>query len=672
MEQQPNAPEQHVLSIVLINPKLPLLVQSVEAFKSKRPEPVVIVASAEEAAQKAAAGLPCVLIFSIVEDADVIACIQMSKTLGLERRDGLHRLIVVSVKDNKKLQDSVLNRGASEFVNSKTAPSGLVFKTTRLLAQIQKQLEKLDEQKIVMTGPNRSATNGGMVIVKGPSFNMSDEVIAEDNWVINSVPPKKVGSRWAVEIEGPDADSGNWEPLGENERGEEQWAWHPFGDDGKPLPAQAKQNLWIFTGQRPSYDLESEKWKMVSAQPELFYQMGKQKGASKFKLDQEKGIIFSQDIPPAAERIAKSKVIGNKVRQERMQQMASKTKNSTGVHTGGSANTSSGSHDPAEINAAASEAPAAAEPDYAAVDSVGVLRGSQKEVPLDRVPCEEFGHPAGNWEAVKQQGWAFVTPEMKTQGMAGLGKLAPFWLLDKKQNGSKPYFDSDSNSWLFEKSQMPRKVDKFDDLAPVYQDFLASTAKAQMSTDMAKAGHDVAMKQETERTNQKFESIRYVSAKPEYATPLPDRPHKTPLNFFFKISQLVASGLDSAEIVSQIAANTRTVLPIESIAILRPSLDGDKSKAIVVCSTTDRLKEGRVLELEKMPFKDALTDVEPRTYNMSADLCIGTYPILDKDLRSTGSVLLFYTKGSQSDVTNQRSFIDKVTTQLSRIYLKAS
>ena len=646
--------QSQVLSVMLINPRLPLLMQAIDVFKDKRPEPVVVVPSVEDAIARAQAGLPCVLIFSIVEDADVIACIQMCKTLSLERRDGLHRLIVVSVKDNKKLQDSVLNRGASEFVNSKTAPSGLVFKTTRLLAQIQRHLEKSGDSKVVMSGQARGPASGpGMVIVKGPAFNMSDEIIAEDTWMVHSTPPKKVGSRWAVEIEGPDPDSGSWEPLGENAQGEEQWAWHPLGFDGKALPAEAKQNLWIFVGQRPSYDLESEKWKMVSVQSELFYQVGKQKGQSKFKLDSEKGIIFSQDIPQAAERIAKSKVVGGKVRHDRIQQAANKTNNQTGF----GAASSSGRTIVAEGQPS---------PDYEAIESVGVLRANKKEVPLDRVPCEEFGHPEGNWEPVKQQGWAFVTPEMKSRGLAGLPKLAPFWLLDKKQNGSKPYFDSDSESWLFEKTQMPRKIEKYEDLPPIYQDFLNTAAQSQMSIDKAKAGAEIALKQEGERTSQKFESIRDLN-------PASDRPHKTPLNFFFKMSLLANSGVDSAEYVSHIASNVAMIVPIESITLLKPSAEQDKSKAVVACSTSDRLKEGRVLELEKLPFREALIQTTSQNYEITKELCVSSFPLLGADGTTVlGCMLLFYTKANQPHVVGQRSFIEKVIKQLSRLYQTAA
>ena len=78
MDQQPQS-----LSVLLINPRLPLLMQTIDVFKDKRPEPVVVVPTVEEAIARAQAGLPCVLIFSIVEDADVIACIQMCKTLSL-------------------------------------------------------------------------------------------------------------------------------------------------------------------------------------------------------------------------------------------------------------------------------------------------------------------------------------------------------------------------------------------------------------------------------------------------------------------------------------------------------------------------------------------------------------------------------------------------------------
>ncbi len=651
MDQQPQS-----LSVLLINPRLPLLMQTIDVFKDKRPEPVVVVPTVEEAIARAQAGLPCVLIFSIVEDADVIACIQMCKTLSLERRDGMHRLIVVSVKDNKKLQDSVLNRGASEFVNSKTAPSGLVFKTTRLLAQIQRHLDKMgDQSKVVLSSQSRGAAGGpGMVIVKGPAFNMSEEVIAEDTWVIHSTPPKKVGSRWAVEIEGPDPDSGSWEPLGENAQGEEQWAWHPLGFDGKVLPPEAKQNLWIFVGQRPSYDLESEKWKMVSVQSELFYQMGKQKGPSKFKLDSEKGIIFSQDIPQAAERIAKSKVVGGKVRHDRILQAANKTTNHTGA---GGAAAAAG-----KTSISTDNQPT---PEYEAIESVGVLRANKKEVPLDRVPCEEFGHPEGNWEPVKQQGWAFVTPEMKARGLAGLPKLAPFWLLDKKQTGTKPYFDSNSESWLFEKTQMPRKIDKYEDLPPIYQDFLNTTAQAQMSIDTAKAGAELSLKQEGERTSQKYESIRDV--------PSSDRPHKTPLNFFFKMSLLANSGVDSAEFVSHIASNVATIVPIESITLLKPSPDKDKSKAIVACSTSERLKEGRVLELEKLPFREAMVQTTPQNFEVTKELCVSSYPILNADGTSLlGCMLLFYSKVNQPNVIGQRGFIEKVMKQLSRVYQTAA
>jgi len=811
-EQPPQSAEKQPesLSIVLINPKLPVLVQAVDMFKSKRSEPLVILENVDEAIKKATQGLPCVIITSIIEDSDIIGCMQICKALALERRDGIHRLIAVSVKENKKLQDSLVNRGVSEFVNNKIAPSGLVFKTSRLLAQVQRHIEKMNEaEKIVMSsGQNKGTSGQGMVIVKGPSFHCSEEVIAEDTWMVKATPPKKVGSRWAVETEGPDPDSGAWEMIGANGDGEEQWAWYPFGEDGKPLSLDHKKDFWMFTGQRPSFDLESEKWKMVSSHPELHFQKGKEKGQSKFKPDAEKGILFAQDNPVAAERIAKSKMIGAKVRAER--EANKKTANANAIagegvagktHTGvsGSGSSSSGrshsssdgegsksdaihggangkgktsnidgaSNDDTEssdnainssgvngknktrghgakdedvessgdtingksgtsngkgasknsaisknasakakssVEADAAEAAAAAvaaaataagktnksaleaaekekSPDYEAIDSVGVLKKTKLEVPLDRVPCKEFGNPEGTWEPVKQQGWAFVTPEMRAQGRAGLGNLAPFWMLEKKKNDSKPYFDSDSNSWLFEKSQMPKKVENFDDLPTTYQDFLNNVSDTQPNIEKAKAISKAVLNVEKKRTDETFESVQDVKkdkhvekeVKQDGKDAKNERPFKTPLNFFVKISQLVSSGLNTAEIVSQIVSSAQTVLPIEGIAIIRPAKEGDRSQALVVCSTTDRLKEGRVLNLEKLPFKEALVDMDMRVYDISPEVCVNTYPIFyEKGALSQGCLLLFYPSSHRNDIASRQSFMSKVTTHLSRIYKKSA
>jgi len=304
------------LSLIVVKPRTPNVEEFVPLFKARRTEPVLELENVDKAIELAKTGVPCVILISILTEPDILNCLNLIKSIS-ERKDKLRRIIVVSQIQNAKLSNSLLTRGVSDFLPAKTIPSTLVFKIALQLTQIQRLMQQEANETTTVKGSRTGGVENASSTAGGPAFHSSTEVLPEDVWIIKGTNPKKVGVQWVIDIEGPDPDSGVWEPVTDESSREERWAWVPFDPTGKPVLPTARSEDWQFKGNKPVYDPELRKWKFVAAKPDLSHRRGKTKTGSKIKFDPEKGITLAADNPMATERIQESKRIGDRMRQER-------------------------------------------------------------------------------------------------------------------------------------------------------------------------------------------------------------------------------------------------------------------------------------------------------------------------------------------------------------------
>lgn len=722
--QTPATPE---ATVIVIAPRAKIVEQAAVSFRDKRPEPLIEVPGVAEATAKAQT-VPCVLIYSLMGEADIAPCMQLCLTLGLEKPNSPRRMIVVSKMDNTKLRGALRNKGVSEFLSDRSSVQAIVFKATLLLKHVQKVVEQPAEQK--------QKRNRGQA-QREPTHQTTEEILQDDTWLIKGVAPRKVGIKWVIECTGVDPDSGSWEPVENNEARSEQWCWRALDDEGKHPAPSAGQTVWVFTGNRPTFDTKSEKWKFVGKNPELNGWKDSKRTGSRIKY--ANGIVFTKDSPDAAVRIQKSIVIGEKVRKERERETVEKAKADRGTEVIRSSQSESTDPGTFVAKGEANNHP-----------GVVVQEGNKSQThsgtedrqghqfharagSADRVPNSEFGDADGEWEQVPNQGWAFVTPEIEKANPDELEEQAPFYYVDEDSARAKPKFDKKADSWAFHPDHPPQKADTFEELPAPYQKHFEESCQAPIAKHSAtqagakvdnKSSHGSSTSDKSPNgqnsltangsapaasnnslansaagaptahnnslTNsaphapsaQKSQSASdtaqgapgvlgaQTAAERAKAVLKPERHQPmSPLQYFFFISEMINAGKNEHEIFAEIIKSTRKILALEDLLIIEPVSGGGKRNAVVVSSTRSDFQKGQTIDLEKMTFQDALTDLEPRTYDLPAEKCVGTYPIINPTPApvSHGCLILFFPKSQRINIGKHNVFLNGVTKQLLRI-----
>lgn len=314
------------LTVLLITPAHNNVLDAVQMFKNKRKENVIIADDLADAEQKIAGGLTCVVLVSLANDKTLAGSIEFFKVVSPVAKSGMVRIIAVSKVFNEQLKQGFMARGANEFLSDKTSASALYFKITVLLSQLKMSLDKMfgsnANKKQSFRSDGRRGGNDAITIKGGGAGGTIVDAIADDIWLVKGVPPRKIGVQWVVEAEGPDPDSGDWEFMGFGANKKERWAWRPLGEDGSKLPPSDEG--WTFTGNKPLFDNERKKWRMVGAAPDLSHEKDGKKTGSKISTDPDKGIMIAKDTAAAEERIAKTRKIGEIVKKARDEATAAK------------------------------------------------------------------------------------------------------------------------------------------------------------------------------------------------------------------------------------------------------------------------------------------------------------------------------------------------------------
>ncbi len=602
------------LSLVILHPSVRNVKDCIPLFKARRSEPVVELNEVEAILDITKDGLPCVILVSIVTESDVANCLVLVKSFS-KKKDKLRRIIVVSQVENAKLSNSLLTRGVADFLPAKTAPSTLVFKIALQLSQIQRLLHDASEAANVKSrtqNPDNGLTN---VAGSNPAFTKSKEILPTDVWIIKGSAPKKVGIQWVIDMEGPDPDSGAWEPVTDQSSREEKWKWVPFDQAGKTVKQTPQSDHWQFTGNKPVFDAELRKWKFVATKPELAHQSGKAKTGSKIKFDADIGITIASDNPAAEARIQESKRIGDLIRLERA---ALAARNVESVASAGAGQT--------------------------------VVPKASTVAPTVNVPVEQFGDELGNWEAVDKAGWAYVTPEMKAQSPAEIREKKGIWTLEGDEGVRKPTLDASQNGWNFSHGSMPERAEKFDDLSPEFQNYLQT-----LNPEQAKK---LAAEQ---RAKGPSPSPAGKATQPQAEA------SGVFLKLFFELAEMVNSNKPAAVIQHKIVHSVKTLLELESVTLLQTVEEGAKRHAHIVASTDAVASGSSILDLEFTVYKEALTEMEPRFY---ASEGLATFPLTDPKTpkKIEGSLILRSASNRALQKDPQvKKLISLVSKQLSRL-----
>lgn len=656
-------------SVLILNPKFPAVEAAIPVFKSKRAEPIVEAQNLDEAAQTIAEGLCCVVVYCMTSENEIPALMQFCKAIALDKKAGYQRVVIVTNLDNQKTNSALLNKSISEIFNTKIQPKTLVFKIAFLLGQLQRLIASLNDEVAVKSGGVRRASDV-KAAADGPAFLFIPDTSPHDFWSVRGKDPRKIGVQWVIEADGPDVDSGAWETAGLNENRIEQWCWHFFDEDGQAKKLPHGTPAWTFAGNRPAFDPAIGRWKFIAAKPEFFSDVSGKKTFHKVKTDTEKGIVISADNPNCNGVIDESKMVGELIRKKRERQVAERAKSIEGsdlaaretaptasnagviIQKGnrGDLHTAVDKGHTGEMRSAVQSAVEAAPSSYELTDAVGTLRSTKQDVPLGRVPSEEFGNPSGIWEPVKNSGWAFITPDIEASSPARLNEKAPFWTLEKSGNEPEPYYDQASSSWLFTKNQKPERTETFADLPVAYQERFAMATKTRVDFKSTLERKDL-------RTQTTFESIR----------DLEERASKGSFAYFFKMSEMVTAGKPHREILTEATRFLGQLLDVPAVVIIQPMIDNQTRQATVVASTSKSLEIGRKIDLENTPYRNALTDTEIRLVSANTEN-VHMHPcVLDTKGKNVGCLLLFHPANRTEAIKKQDKFLRQVTKQISRL-----
>ena len=303
------------ISALIIKPTLSLTSKMADLYRQRRKETLTSVSLAE-AVEQIATGFQGVLLISLAAEGDIVPISSFFKTLQADKLSARVHVIIISKMNNVKIKHAFMRMGASEFLQDSVTASTLFFRTVYFISQLQSQNEKPKEESSKRYrggGASASADNDKITV---SSFQTSSDMIGDDTWLIRGIAPKKIGVQWVVESEGPDPDSGSWEFTGLDGKRQEQWTWRPHDSNGYPLPSQG-ENGWTFSGNRPTFQAEGQKWKFVGNEPDLTYAKDGKKAGSKIKTDPETGMILAADNEAAEGRIKASQAIGELVKKRR-------------------------------------------------------------------------------------------------------------------------------------------------------------------------------------------------------------------------------------------------------------------------------------------------------------------------------------------------------------------
>ncbi len=270
--------------------------------------------------QIASQGVPVLVLLSMTTKNDILKSVFLMKMVQKIIKKNLLKVIVSSAFNDNRLIESFNKLGCLEFLTGRISNNVLNFKISlqvRAMRAIKKQAMAEKELKKERTFKfTHDKNKSGQKVLKGDSNNYDNSLsvsdieragviqLAEDTWIIRGEKPKKFGSRWVMDIEGPDDDSGQW-VVHEGEGGKPKWMWK---SNTAALSKSTPTEGWAFSGAKPVFNPSTGKWKFISDEPDLSYEKNGKKLATKYGLNAEGKPVVSEDSPQALKNIEDSKI----------------------------------------------------------------------------------------------------------------------------------------------------------------------------------------------------------------------------------------------------------------------------------------------------------------------------------------------------------------------------
>lgn len=244
------APSVPANKIVAFEPLSKTAQEILKVAREKKLAEVILAQSPEETVEKAREHLPCLLLLSIANNSEITARYQVFSKLDTEMEQQGLKVYTITPLKSQKLSFLFFKRfGLTEYVVEPVPQRSLIFKVQQLLKGVETFRQQLQE-RAKPAGPDasdrlRTLFGSQVFVVKGA--------------------PRKDGSNWVLDLEGPGQGSGEWVPH-DSASGKPAWRWVPNADQDSP---QKVGDGWVAEGEKPRFDPVARKWELSAPKPTL-------------------------------------------------------------------------------------------------------------------------------------------------------------------------------------------------------------------------------------------------------------------------------------------------------------------------------------------------------------------------------------------------------------------
>jgi hypothetical protein len=299
--------------IVVLEPCAKSATELLAIAEEKNLADVVRVPNVEEALQTIAQSLPCILLASINDNADVPTRVQLFKRLeGAIKTQGLKIFVVTPIK-NRQLSDMVTQKmGVADYIVEPIPARTMQFKLNLQLKAVdnfrrQLEIKKAAAEAVVIKKLDNTKKESGAAGNDAKANGKPALQAGEDTFLFKNSGVKKAGKKFTVELEGPAPETGEWVPHEDKGDPTPAWRWVPNEEKEAQAKGEIPPDGWVHKGDKPQFVDESQKWAMSSEKPSLALRKNGAVAAEKMGTDEASEVFMAEDSPAAVENIAKNR-----------------------------------------------------------------------------------------------------------------------------------------------------------------------------------------------------------------------------------------------------------------------------------------------------------------------------------------------------------------------------
>ena len=226
-------------------------------------------------------GIVCIV--SGIDRADLGEVLSCCTQYAERIKSGMLRILVMVKVADPRLLAILRKQGANEVLVSTASTKELLFKVKKSMQAIQiaysrrKTSQELGAVTQSLGGGARKADATEAKIEWVPGLELK-----ADTWLIDKSQVRSVMGRWLIEITGPGPSAGTWE---DKESGA-VWVWKPRDPSNDPFTSTGlgDRGQWFLEGRQPEFIWATNRWRVVSKKPGLYFARAGQEPVYRFRL----------------------------------------------------------------------------------------------------------------------------------------------------------------------------------------------------------------------------------------------------------------------------------------------------------------------------------------------------------------------------------------------------